>query len=562
MMTREAAPATRFARATTVGLALALAVLGASALVGPPPAAAAVKPAAAFATSSPAPAPATSSWALLPGPSSPTGPGSIATFGDAGVAVVGAGNTISISTDGGATWARQPLPEGPVQSVAFSDSTHGYAVGPPDNFDETSDGGATWQSVPSLPTLSPADTFEAVAAAQSGTLVSVLGRQSVLTTTDGGTTWTQEATSGITSYPSAPLSIVAGPARFAAAAGGNDAFLTRDAAGAWTAQAAPSSDPVVALALAGAPVWGIGAPDLFAVTATGVSGSDDAGATFSALPTPPVPPGGAQVSATLFGAPQPELLVGGTSGLLERYVPSGSDWVNGAWAADTGPLTGKIVSCATGPGAVAYALSASGRIERTLSSGAAPFSLTASTTGVTATGDVGLTAASSIRAPGKLVLEEQPAGGAWQTLVPSWPWSTSPMAPGDVIDEPLSTTQYRLRFVFAGHTAATSATVTVGVRPEITVTHRSLTLRKGAVYRLTGQVFPAQRGRQVQIWTNRGGSWHKLRLGGAVSLVGGSTFATRRFGTPARESYELQVRMTANAAYLAGASTLVKVTVK
>jgi photosystem II stability/assembly factor-like uncharacterized protein len=559
MMTRREATTTRLALGTTVGLALACAVLGASALVGPPPAAAAVKPAATSAISSPTPAPATPSWALLPGPSSPTGPGSIATFGNAGVAAVGTGDTIAISTDGGATWAQRKLPDWPVQSVAFSDSTHGYAVGPPNYFDETSDGGATWQSVPSLPTLNPADHFEAVAAAQSGALVSVLGQQSVLTTTDGGTTWAQEATSGIASYPSAPLSIVAGPAGFAAAAGGNDAFLTRDATGAWTAQVSPSSDPVVALALAGAPVWSHGTPDLFAVTAAGVSGSDDAGATFTALPAPP---GGSQVSAALFGAPQPELLVGGSSGLLERYVPSSSGWGSGAWASDTGPLTGKIVSCATGPGSVAYALSATGRVERTLSSGAAPFSLSASKAGVTATGDVGLTAASSIRAPGRLVLEEQPAGGTWQTLVPSWPWSTSPTAPGDVIDEPLSTTQYRLRFVFAGHTAATSATVTVGVRPEITVAHRSLTLRKGAVYRLTGQVFPAQSGRKVQIWTNRGGAWHKLTLGGTVSLVRGSTFATRRFGTPARETYELQVRMGANAAYLAGTSALVKVTVK
>ena len=560
MMTGEASPATRLARATTVGLALAFALLGAAALAGPSAVAAAAKPAATFAASPPTSAPDTPSWALLPDPSSsPTGPGSIATFGNAGVAVVGTGDTISISTDGGATWAQRTLPDWPVQSVAFGDSTHGSAVGPPNHFDETSDGGATWQSVPSLPTLDPADTFEAVAAAQSGALVSVLGQQSVLTSTDGGTTWTQEATSGITSYPSAPLSIVAGPAGFAAAAGGNDAFLTRDATGAWTAQAAPSSDPVVALALAGAPVWGNGTPDLFAVAAAGVSGSDDAGATFTALPAPP---GGAQVSAALFGAPQPQLLVGGLSGLLERYVPSSSDWVTGAWASDTGPLTGTIVSCATGPGSVAYALSASGRIERTLSSGAAPFSLSASAASVTATGDVGITAASSIRAPGKLVLEEQPAGGAWQTLVPSWPWSTSPMAPGDVIDEPLSTTRYRLRFVFAGRTAATSAAVTVGVRPGITVAHRSLTLRKGGVYRLSGQVFPAQRGRTVQIWTNRGGAWHRLTLGGTVSLARGSTFATRRFGTPARETYELQVRMAANAAYLAGASALVKVTVR
>ena len=561
MRTGREVTATRLvALGATVGVALASVVLGVSALVGPPPVAAAVKPAATFATSSATPALATPPWALLGDPfPTPAGSAGVATFGDAGVAVVGAGDTIAISTDGGATWAQRTLPDWPVQSVAFSDATHGYAVGPPNNLDETSDGGATWQTIPSLPSMDPLDTFEAVAAARSGTLVSVLGQQSVFTSTDGGTTWVQEATTGIASYPSAPLSIVAGPAGFAAAAGGNGAFLTRDATGTWTAQASPSSDPVVALVLADTPLWGDGAPDLFALTATGVSGSDDKGATFTKLPTPP---GGSQVSAALFGGPLPELLVGGSSGLLERYVPSSSDWATGTWASDSGALTGKIVSCATGPGSVAYALSTSGRVERTMSSGIAPLSLSASAAGVTVTGDVELTAGSSIRAPGKLVLEEQPAGGTWQALVPSWPWSTSPTAPGDVIDEPLSNTHYRLRFVFAGHTAATSAPVTVGVRPEITVAHRSLTPRKGAVYRLTGQVFPTQRGRKVQIWTNRGGHWHRLALGGTVSLVNGSTYATRRFGTPKRETYKLQVRMAANSAYLAGVSAQVTVTVR
>ena len=229
---------------------------------------------------------------------------------------------------------------------------------------------------------------------------------------------------------------------------------------------------------------------------------------------------------------------------------------------DTGPLSGDIVSCAAGPGSVAYALSASGRVERTMSYGAAPFSLTASPAKVTAGGDVALGASSSIRAPGKLILEDQSAGGAWQTLVQPWPWSTNPATPGAVVDEPLATTQYRLRFVFAGQTAAVSATVSVGVRPEITVDRRSLALRKGAVYRLTGQVFPAEPGARVTIWTDRGGPWHKLTLGGTVSLAHGSTFATRRFGTPKRESYELQVRIAADADHLSSASARVTVTVR
>ena len=551
----------RLVLGTTVGVALACTVLGAStlvALVEPPQVVAAAATVAAA-----APTPATSPWATPPAqpqksppPASST---SIATFGDAGVAVAGTGSTIAVSTDGGATWVQRKLPAWPVQSVAFSDATHGWAVGPPNNFDATTDGGATWQAVSSLPTLNPTDTFEAVAASRTGALVSVLGQRSVLSTTDGGATWTQEATSGIASYPSAPLSIVAGPVGFAAAAGGNGALMARDLGGLWSEQSSLSGETVADLALADTPVWGDGTPDLFAITAAGVSGSDDGGATFAALPAPP---GSAQLSAALFGTPNPQLLVGGESGLLERYAPSSSDWSTGIWASDRGPLTGRIASVATGPGSVAYALSTSGRVERTLSGGAAAFALGASTSSVTASGDVSLTAASSIRAPGRLILEAQPAGGKWQTLVPAWPWSTDPAAPGDVVDEPLSTTQYRLRFVFAGHTAATSAPVTVGVRPEVTVARRSVALHKGAVYRLSGQVFPAQVGRTVQIWTNRGGSWHRLKLGGTVSLVHGSAYATRKFGTPARETYKLQVRMAASAAYLAAVSPQVTVTVK
>ena len=117
--------------------------------------------------------------------------------------------------------------------------------------------------------------------------------------------------------------------------------------------------------------------------------------------------------------------------------------------------------------------------------------------------------------------------------------------------------------MFAGQTAATSAAVTVGVRPQISLAHTSLTLRKGAVYRLTGQVLPAEPGRSVTIWTNRGGSWHRVAKGGIVKLAGGgSTFATRLFGTPKRESYKLQVRLAGSAEYLAAKSAYVKVTIR
>jgi photosystem II stability/assembly factor-like uncharacterized protein len=541
------------------GAVVVAAVVGAMALIGAlaAPAAALAMPAANLTTGSPAASPtlATAAWVQIsdPYPSPGPSPRAIATFGSAGVAVVGSDGTIALSTNGGITWTQPTLPGGAaVQAVAFSDASDGWAVGSSDTIVVTTDGGASWQVAA---TAAGTDDFDAVAVAQSPGLALALSPSLLLNATDAATP-VPEATA--LALPASPSAIVAGPNGFAAATGADGALVTRNKKGAWTQQTA-FSNPVVGLALAPAPVWAHGTPDLFAVGASGVQGSDDQGVSFTALPAPPGPhrtPAQLQLSAAFLGSPTPQLLVGGQGGLLERYELS-----NGAWVRDSGPLTGDIVSCAAGPGGVAYALAADGHVERTLSYGVAPLALSASTTSVTATGDVQLTAASSVRAPGTLILEAQAAGEVWQRVA-AWPWSTSPAPVGGVIDEPLSTTQYRLRFVFAGDTAATSAVVTVGVRPHIGVARTSLRLRKGAAYRLTGHVFPAQPGRKVAIWTNRGGTWHRIAKGGIVTLAGGTSYATRLFGTPIRESYRLQVRLGGNAAYLPATSALVKVTIR
>ena len=51
-----------------------------------------------------------------------------------------------------------------------------------------------------------------------------------------------------------------------------------------------------------------------------------------------------------------------------------------------------------------------------MSYGAVPLSLSVSPTAVTAGGDVSLSVSSPIKAPGKLILEDESAGSAWQTL--------------------------------------------------------------------------------------------------------------------------------------------------
>ena len=184
---------------------------------------------------------------------------------------------------------------------------------------------------------------------------------------------------------------------------------------------------------------------------------------------------------------------------------------------DKAPLTGTVISCAAGHGGVAYALSSSGHVERTLSYGAAPLSLKVSAATVSGSSAVALSASSAIRAPGTLVLDERPAGGTWRAIH-AWPWSVDSTAAGAVDHAPPATSQYRLRFVYAGQSAVTSAALTVRVRPVITVTSTTLRVRKGAAYRLRGHVSPVERGRRVTIWTNRGGGWHKVSNGAVFTL--------------------------------------------
>ncbi len=441
-----------------------------------------------------------------------------------------------------------------MRSVVFSDAHHGWAMGPANTIDVTTNGGVTWKAV------TQTGAFDAIAAATSAPLVCVLTPSSILATTSvTAPSWTVEG-AGLTAYPSAPVSAVASAGGFAAAAGANGVLITRASGGTWTQQSS-FANPVV-LALISNPVVGDGSYDLFAIAANDVQGSDDGGVSFQDLPTPPAAGAGkSQLSAALLSAPRAQLLVGGQSGLLERYVPANGDFSSGTWATDKGALTGNIVACAAGPGGVAYALSADGHVEHTLSYGAAPFALSASAGTVTAGTAVRFIASSAVRAPGSLVLQAHPAGGSWKG-VHTWSWSANPATPGAVSLKPLSTTQYRLAFVLGGHTAAVSGTAGVAVRSRITVARTVFSLVRGDTYRVTGTVYPAQPGRKVTIWTNRGGTWHQVTDGGVVALVGGSTFATRLFGTPLHETYHLQVRLAASSSRLAALSPGIKVTVK
>jgi hypothetical protein len=443
-----------------------------------------------------------------------------------------------------------------VTEVAFSDATHGWALGPGDVIDETTDGGAIWTAV----TQSAAsDAFDAIAAATGAPLVCALTPSTVLTATSlTAPVFAAEATGVDPDWPTAPAAMVAGPDGFAAATGANGALIVRASDGSWTAQDSTQdglTDPL-ALALSPSPVWGNGVPDLFAVSATSVQGSDDQGNSFQVLAAPPLATATrSQLCAVYMGSPSPQLLVAGQAGMLERYAPS-SD----TWSSDTGPLTGTIVSCAAGPGGTAYALTSAGTVERTLSYGAAPFALSASVSTLTAGATATLTCSTKVRTPGSLVLQGRTPGGAWKTVT-SWAWSSSSSTTHAVAVRPLATTQYRLSFVFGGLVASASGALGVGVRPRLTVSPTVLRLKVGSTYRLSGRVYPAQPGRSVTIWTDRGGSWHRVAIGGTVALSGGSSFRTRLFGTPVKETYHLQVRLAGSALLLPTVSAGVRVSV-
>jgi photosystem II stability/assembly factor-like uncharacterized protein len=542
--------AVRLVRATLAGIILT--VLAATSALGASSAqAAAGKATAPVATALRAPAAAPGAWRQLPDPfAKGVRPAAMATFGKYGVAIVADGGLIAVSQDAGATWSAHNGPGGQAfTTVAFSDASHGWAGGPAGFLMRTADGGATW----SPRYIGILGTVAALAA--RGSFIYTLGSRGIVTSTDGGATWQQQAdataTAGLTS-------IAADDSGFAVAAGADPTatgITSVDSGdGTWTAAAQVSgSTGIVALALAASPQWDDGTPDLFAVTGSGVLASDDQGATFTALPSPPQ---AGLLSASVIAGPSPVLLAGGGAGWLERC-----DLTSLSWTGDSGPVGGDIVSCAAGPGSIAYAVSSSGHVERTMSYGEAPGSVGATPAAVTAGGSVDVTVSSPIRATGTLVLESSAAGGRWTELA-RWPWSANPPAPEDVIDAPLATTSYRVRFIYGGATGATSAAAQVGVRPRIALQRWTFNISKGDIYRVTGRVLPPHPGGQVQVWTDRGGKWHKIALGGDLRLAGGTSFSTRLFGTPIRESYHLQIRMDADAGHLAGRSRIVQVTIR
>jgi photosystem II stability/assembly factor-like uncharacterized protein len=157
----------------------------------------------------------------------------------------GPGGTIIRSQDGGETWQDLSLHRDvTINGISFADDAHGWAVGEFGTILHTSDGGQTWQeqkNVQSLPKYTRPDLSEEDAIKQRVPqlyledlfLVSVAFRNPqegfvtgesgiLLTTTDGGATWTNVSSGGFNTL----LSIAPGGAQHAAVATGILGTLT------------------------------------------------------------------------------------------------------------------------------------------------------------------------------------------------------------------------------------------------------------------------------------------------------------------------------------------------
>ena len=263
-----------------------------------------------------------------------------------------------------------------------------------------------------------------------------------------GPAWTPEATT-LTPYPTSP-SIVAGQqdGDFAAAIDGNGVLITRASDGTWTSQTGPF--PAGSAVLGTGALAGVGQrrPDLFAIAASDVQGSDDQGASFQDL-TPPAGRFGLS-SGAFLGAPRPSSSSAGVG--PARALCAGQRRVGDRHRR---PDRRHSSRARPAPAASPMPSRAAGHVERTLSYGAAPSPWAPRP-------------ARHGRHRGALqsLVGARPghagaAGAARRRGLEGGPRLALVGEPGDpraVSLKPLATTQYRLGFVLGGRTVAVSGT--------------------------------------------------------------------------------------------------------
>jgi photosystem II stability/assembly factor-like uncharacterized protein len=249
-----------------------------------------------------------SRWANLKSPTEHT-LSSVVFSGEKGVAV-GSYGTIITTVDGGKTWtAQQPDKQKAFGSVSFADAAHGLVVGDEGTLLWTSDGGATWTGSAAAPSRyirsgCLLNAQKAVALGTSG---------AVFRTLDGGATWEQVKT-GVDTW--------LGRVNFAdestgVAVGYSTIITTEDGGRTWTRRAVPrrvGDCRLLDVACAGQDRW-------LAVGALGVIiTSGDGGRTWSQEES-----GTKKILRAVAWSDPLTATVVGDGGLILQYV-DGSGW--------------------------------------------------------------------------------------------------------------------------------------------------------------------------------------------------------------------------------------------
>jgi photosystem II stability/assembly factor-like uncharacterized protein len=505
-------------------------------------------------------------WSVMAGPLGQVErPNAAAAFGNVGVVVAGEGGRVAASSDGGRTWtdlSAAAQTSSALRGIAFSDAEHGVVVG-----DKTTilvgapdDQGVFGWTAPILRDQVTAGLRDVAMRGTVGYAVGTGGL--VLQTVDGGKTWRRESV-----VTDADLNAVAMSAdgQIVAVVGDQGTMMIKEE-GSWKVAETRTSADLLDVTLPADSALNV----VYCCSSEHVFSLQGAGPVKLLAAQPSLPAGGAIHTLALVESPaKTRLVVGGSRGWLAGLVSGGS-----AWAKQTGGAASPVTSLAAAGDGVCYATTTDGRVERTLSGGAT-FTLTLRAMPsaknadyraiITSGASVALGGSTTILAPGVLLLQAVPAGEtAWQTVAYGDPGATTVSAS----ESPRRTTKYRLRFIFAGATAATGAKCPVGVRHKVSVSTTTYRLSRNEIYRVKGSVAPtAPAGRYVEVWTDRVGdrrlgSWHRIRLGWLVLLTDGSTFVTRAFGTPVRETYHLKIRMPGDSEHLPGWSARITVTVR
>ena len=491
-------------------------------------------------------------WRLVQRPWSDGVPVSdIAAAGPSFLAAAGAQGRVAVSFMRGDTWTfRSPAAQGFVADllgIAFSDAERGVAVGTGGTLLVTSDGGSTWV-VPTIIGKPPAVALNDVALAGLRA-VAVGDGGAALESTDGGASWRT-----LDVPTAADLGRVAVAEDGMVVVGADDGSLLVRRRGTWSATTLER--PITSVAARLSPPDGASKMRIVASSGWDVAGSDD-GVGFSPLLSVVYAGAAPWPSLAWSHVPQDELLIAGPAGDASFYAVTSPTVIPGADA------LGDPRAVTTTPAqSVAYVLGTDGRISRTVSSGRAPATLTSAASTITAGRQVALSSTVRIAAPGELVVERRVVGGVWrraQRVV----WATSDWQ--RVLDlgfSPIFSTEYRLRFVYDGFGPIVSPTRQVIVRPRLKPDVSRIVVSRGQTYRFRGAVYPTLLDERVRLYTDRGGKWHQISLGGVVKLRDGTRWASRLFGTPKRETYHLRARVDATVRHGASWSLAVTVVVR